>query len=348
MRVPVSAILLVLLAAALVPFGLHSAQEPQQQKPAQERQVPTFRPTVELVNIVFSVFDRRQRFVTDLDRGNFRVAEDGLEQTVSFFSRETDLPLRIGLLLDTSNSIRGRLQFEQEAAIDFLHSVVRRGKDLAFLMTFDSEPAIIQDYTDDLASLQEAILRQRAGGGTALYDAIYYACAQRLVQPPLPAGDNPEVRRILVVISDGEDTMVSGRSLSEAIDAAQRAEAVIYTISTSTKWVSVSGSDPRKLPEKYHKTEGDKILDQLSRETGGRAFYPYRVEDLGQSFLDIGTELRSQYSLAYTPTNRVEDGRFRRVRIDVDRKGLIVRHRKGYYAPRPAAPPRRIASVPTN
>jgi VWFA-related protein len=312
---------------------------PAQETPQRPQDVPSIRREVQLVNIVFTVLNRRQRFVTDLERDNFKVFEDGKPQTVRFFSRETDLPLRVGLLLDTSNSIRDRFKFEQEAAIDFLHNVIRRKKDQAFLMTFDNEPALIHDFTDDASALSEAVLRQRPGGGTALYDAMYHACSRRLMNPPLPAGENPEVRRVLVIISDGEDTMPSDRMRSEAVEMCQRAEAAIYTISTSTDWLSITANEPKKLM----KTPGDKILEQIADETGGRAFFPYRVDDLAQSFMDIGTELRSQYSLAYVPTNRAADGKFRSVKIEVDRRGLILRARKGYYAPRaetsPAASP---------
>jgi VWFA-related protein len=267
-----------------------------------------------------------------LDKPNFRVFEDGKEQKVDFFSRETDLPLRIGLLLDTSGSIRDRLKFEQEAATDFLYLVIRRGKDQAFLMIFDNEPDFIEDFTDDLNKLTGTIRRQRAGGGTALYDAIYEASLNKLFRAPLPEGPNKEVRRILVVISDGRDNL-SDRTRSEAIEMAQRAEVTVYTISTSTDWISLSGTSPKK----YHKDEGDKVLEAIAEQTGGRAFFPYRVDDLGRSFQDIGDELRSQYSVAYVPSNRALDGKFRNIKVEVDRKGLNVRARKGYFAPRPAS-----------
>lgn len=336
--VPIAALLAGVLALSV---PLHPQQPPPQGQQEQEPQ-PPIRVGADLVNIVFSVVNRRGRFVTDLERDNFRVFEDGEEQKLEFFSRETDLPLRIGLLLDTSNSIRSRMQFQQEAAIHFLHNVVRRNKDMAFLMTFDSEPAIIHDFTDNLNDLQEAILRQRAGGGTALYDAIHFACRQRMLQPPLPEGENREVRRILVMISDGVDTVISGHSLGQAVEMAQRAGVSIYAISTSTDWLSLSGTTPKKV----HFTEGDKILMRLADETGGRAFYPYRAEDLAQSFYEIGDELRSQYSLAYVPTNRAADGRFREIEIKVNRRGLQVRARKGYYAPLPSDATRASESSP--
>ncbi len=324
--------LLALSQQPKAPAQQPKAPAPQKRPPAQEDQeITTLKFPVDLVNVVFSVLNRRQKFVTDLAQADFQVSEDNVAQKITNFSRETDLPLRIGLLLDTSNSIRDRLKFEQEAAVDFLHNVMRRRQDYAFLMTFDNEPSIIQDFTDDVGQLTEVIQKQRAGGATALYDAIWNAARHRLANPPLPAGSNPAIRRVLVVISDGEDTLPSEHSRSEAIEMAQRADVSIYTISTSTDWMSVTGATPKK----YHFTDGDKVLQTLADDTGGRAFYPYRIDDLAQSFADIGTELRSQYSLAYVPTNRAPDGKFRTIKIQSARSGMNVRARKGYFAPRP-------------
>ena len=316
---------------------------PAQPPPAGQAQQPmpsgqTLRVPVNLVNIIATVVTRREKLVSDLERPEFRVFEDGQEQKIEFFARDTDLPLRIGLLLDTSNSIRERLEFEKEAAIDFLHNTLRRKKDQAFLMIFDNEPSIIQNYTDDLGALTEAVQKQRAGGGTALYDAVTQA-ADKLGQAP-PSPDGSAVRRVIVVITDGEDTL-SPASVSRgtAIEAAERTGVAIYCISSSTEWVSATETnDPRKMVQrKMMKTESDKVLDEFAGETGGRAFYPYSVDDLGQSFQDIGQELRSQYALAYVPVGIAADGHFHKIRVDVARKGLVVRHRKGYYAPRGTA-----------
>ena len=343
-----SLIVATLLAALSAPVAaLRAQQTPPKTAPPQRPEETTIRKEVNLVDIVATVVNRRQKFVTDLQKENFAVLEDGRPQEIRYFSRQTDLPLRVGMLLDTSNSIRDRIKFEQEAAIDFLFNVIRRKKDQAFLVTFDNEPSIIQEFTDDLGVLRDVILRQRAGGGTALYDAIYLACREKLGNPPLPLGESPEVRRVLVVISDGDDNL-SSHSRGEAIEMAQRAGVVIYTISTSTQWVSTAEErDPSKrIDRKYHKDTGDKVLEQLAEETGGHAFFPYRVDDLAQSFLDIGDELRSQYSIAYVPANKNADGRFRSIRINVDRKGLVVRARKGYYAPRATAEATKPASKP--
>ncbi len=271
--------------------------------------------------------DRRRNFITNLNQNDFQVLEDGSPQKILFFGRETDLPLRIGLLMDTSNSIRPRLQFEQDAAIDFLTSVIRHDKDMAFLVTFDNEPEVVQDFTDDVGELGDAIRRQRAGGGTALNDAVYMA-SEKLINPPPPTGSNLQVRRVLVVISDGDDDL-SDHALSDALEEAIRAEVAIYTISTNTDWIAVDNPDQ---PRKYHLDPGDKILQEFSDESGGRAFFPYRVDDLAQSFVDIGTELRSQYFIAYAPTDPLSNGGYRKIQVDADRKGLKVRTKKGYYA----------------
>ncbi len=302
--------------------------QPPQDQQSQEPQVAPLRISTGLVKLVATVSDRRHNFVTDLGEKDFKVTENGKPEPIQFFGRETNLPLRVGLLLDTSNSIRVRLHFEQDAAIDFLENTLVRHRDMAFLMTFDNEPQIIQDYTDDPSILADAIQRQRAGGGTSLNDAIYVA-SQKLEIAPLPTGENNEVRRVLVVISDGDDNL-SDRATSEAIEMAERAEVSIYTISTSTDWLATTTGD---RPKKLFKTPGDQVLENFSVQTGGRVFFPYKVDDLAESFHDIGTELRSQYFIAYAPSTPPENGQYRKIDVQVpDRKGLTVRTRKGYYS----------------
>jgi Ca-activated chloride channel family protein len=293
---------------------------------------PPIKVTTGLVHLVVTVMDHHHGFITDLDRTDFKIIENGTPQDIRFFGRETDLPLRIGLLLDTSNSIRPRLDFEKDAAVDFLTRVIRRDKDMAFLMTFDNEPQIIQDYTSDSSLLESAIRDQRAGGGTALNDAIVMA-SQKLIHPPLPKGPESEVRRVIVIISDGNDNL-SDHALSDAIDGAIRSEAAIFTVSTNTDWLSI---DDASKPSKYNLDPGDKVLQNFADQTGGQAFFPYRADDLAQSFLDIGTELRSQYFIAYSPSGPPPKGEYRKIEVDTDRKGLIVRTRKGYYAVAPSA-----------
>jgi len=328
------------------PIGAKSQPQPPPQAPAQvDRQGAIVR-NVNLVDVLFSVVTKHEKLVTDLNREDFKVFDDNAEQEITSFSQPTDLPLRIGMVLDTSNSIRERLKFEQDAAIDFLFNALRRGKDQAFLMTFDDGAQIIKDFTGDTGDLRDTILKQRAGGGTSLYDAVYAASDHLLNKSPMPPGPNSDVRRALVVISDGDDNS-SNRSRGESVEMAQRAGVIIYSISTSTDWVTTGAEkDPAKrINRKYEKDEGDKVLDQLAAETGGRAFFPYEIDDLGQSFLDIGDELRHQYALAYSPAGRSPDGKYHTIRIQTDRKDVIVRARKGYYSVPipalglPAAPP---------
>jgi Ca-activated chloride channel family protein len=332
----------IVLFAVAAAWAQQSQPPAPPQAPAQADRQGTIVRNVNLVDVLFSVVTKREKLVTDLNREDFKVFDDGVLQEISAFSQPTDLPLRIGMLLDTSNSIRDRLKFEQDAAIDFLFNALRRGKDQAFLMTFDDGPQIIKDFSGDSGDLRDTILKQRAGGGTALYDAVYTASQELLNKSPLPPGPNPDVRRVLVVISDGDDNS-SNRSRGAAVEAAQRAGVIIYSISTSTQWVNIDDErDPAKrVNRKYEKGEGDHVLEQLAGETGGRAFFPYRVDDLGQSFLDIGDELRHQYALAYSPGNRAPDGRFHTIRIQVARKDVIIRARKGYYSvpTSPSTPP---------
>ena len=294
----------------------------------------TFVKEVNLVDVLFTVLNRRNKLVPDLEESDFKIFDEGKPQEIRYFSKQTDLPLRIGMLLDTSNSIRERIKFEQDASVSFLFSVLRHNKDQAFVMTFDDEPQILQPFTSDAGALRDQIMGTRAGGGTAIYDAVYQACSTQLNHPPRPEGDQPDVvRRVMILISDGEDNL-STHTRAEAIELAQRTSVVIYTISTSTQWVSLEETDPNKTSDrKYHLTEGDKILQDLAQETGGRAFFPYHVDDLDQSFQDIGDELRNQYSIAYQPANYVLDGRYHKIRVEVpDHKGYQVRARRGYYA----------------
>jgi Ca-activated chloride channel family protein len=326
------------LAITLV-FGAATdrAQQPSApQAPQQPDNNPQTRiiQTVNLVDVLFTVLNRRNKLVPDLEKDDFKISDDKIPQAIRYFSKQTDLPLRIGLLMDTSNSIRDRLKFEQDAATSFLFSVLRHNKDQAFVMTFDDEPTVLQSFTDDAGRLRDEIVKTRAGGGTAVYDAIFHACDKELSHPPRPAGDQPDVvRRVMIVISDGDDNL-STHTRAEAIEMAQRYSVVIYTISTSTQWIQLSQTDPNKVADrKYHLTEGDKILEDLAEETGGRAFFPYHVDDLDQSFQDIGDELRNQYSIAYIPTNSILDGKYHRIRIETpNNKGYQVRARRGYFA----------------
>lgn len=270
---------------------------------------------VELVNVSFSVLDKKNKLVTDLEQGDFKIFENDKLQTITNFSRETDLPLTIGMLIDTSTSIRDKLRFEQEAAIDFFHTTLRRKKDKGALVSFDSNIEILQDFTDDPDVLTKGVKRLKPGGGTRMFDAIVLMCQEKM-------RNESSTRKVLLVISDGDDNLSHG-SLESTLEIAQRAEVSIFAISTNS-----SGFFGMESPKH------DKILKKLAEETGGRVFFPSRAEDLAQSFFDVSQELRSQYSLAYRSANTSRDGAFRSIRIESSRKAVKVKSRKGYYAPK--------------
>jgi Ca-activated chloride channel family protein len=339
-------ITLAILAATAVAVAQQASPPVQPQNPptppASGSQQGTIVRNVNVVDVLFTVVTKHEKLVTDLNKEDFKVFDDGAQQEVLAFSQPSELPVRMGMVLDTSNSIRSRLKFEQDAAIDFLYNALRRGQDQAFLMTFDDGAQMIKGFTGDSGELRDTILKQRAGGGTSLYDAVYEASQHLLNDSPLPAGPNPDVRRVLVVISDGDDNS-STHSRGAAVEMAQRAGIIIFAISSSIDWLDTSEqSDPSKrVRRKFMMAEGDHVLEQLAEETGGRAFFPYKVDDLGQSFIDINDELRHQYALEYSPAGRGPDGKFHTIRVQVARKDVVVRARKGYYytpSPAPAAP----------
>jgi Ca-activated chloride channel family protein len=230
------------------------------------------------------------------------------------FHSETDLPLDVGLLIDASNSIRDRFRFEQESAIEFLNQTVRPRYDKAFVVGFDVTPEVTQDFTDNTELLSHGVRELRAGGGTAMYDAVYFACRDKL----LKIQQTMQVRKAIILLSDGDDNQ-SHVTREEAIDMAQRAGVIIYTISTN-----ITGGSNR----------GDKVLERIADATGGRAFFPFQLRDVSSAFSEIQDELRSQYALSYTPANFVADGRYRTIEILAkNHKNLRVRSRRGYYAP---------------
>ena len=330
-RVLISAALLfVCLAAAAAqntPPASAAPDSAKQDVAAPQGTQNPIRVRVNLVNVLFSVTDKKGRNQRDLGKDDFKVFEDGQPHPVGFFSKETDLPLRIGMLIDTSNSVSERLHFEEEAAVDFLSETIRPGKDQAFVVGFDVEPQLVQDYTDEVEKLSNAIRSLAAGGTTSLYDALYYACQQKMLKLGESTADAPYLRRVLIVVSDGRDTN-SGHSRDEALEMAERAEAIIYAISTNNSGTNTSGGNK---PNGYDK--GDKILKYLADQTGGKVFYPFEASDLASNFREIAADLRSQYSLAYTPTNNKRDGTFRKITIEPVQKGLRVRAKAGYFAP---------------
>ena len=267
------------------------------------------------VNVVFTVTDRKGRYIKDLKRDEVRVLDNRAPvKDLRGFMAESNLPLRVGLLIDASSSIRDKFKFEQEAAIEFLNSIIRPKQDKAFVLSFDSSPLVEQTMTNDIGALSSGVHQIRPGGGTALYDAVYFSSRDILMKQK----DSTTVRRAIILLSDGDDNQ-SRVTREEAVEIAQRAEVIIYTISTD-----------------YSNTfgKGEKVLERLADATGGRAFHPYKLDDVSNAFTDIQDELRSQYTLAYRPNNMIADGSYRSIDIEVPGKKYKVRARKGYFAPK--------------
>ncbi len=304
---------LFILAAIALTFTLAAPA----QKPAASSESDDTRIVLEVnrVNVLFTVSDKKGRFVTDLNKGDFEIFENKKPQNILEFAAESDLPLRLAILIDTSNSIRDRFRFQQEAATRFVDGVIRQHQDKATIVSFDTAAELVADLTDSVESLDKAIENLRPGGGTALYDAIFFACRDKLMQ------DQPmhKFRRAMVILSDGDDNN-SRYTRDQALEMAQKADVVVYTISTNIT----------RIP-----TEGDKIMKYFATETGGLSFFPFKAEDLTQSFENIANELRHQYNLLYRPEPLKQDGLYHTVDIRVrGRKDLVVRARKGYYAPK--------------
>jgi Ca-activated chloride channel family protein len=296
-------------------------QEPARKRSPSEQQLParisdqTYRVSVDLVNVLCSAFDKNTNsFVTNLTRGDFAVLEDEQKQEIKNFARETDLPLTLAMLIDTSQSVAPKLKFEQDAATEFFQTILRE-KDRAMLVEFDSGVKLLQDFTSDPNKMAREIRKLRAAGGTALYDAIYNTCDEKLIRET--------GRKAIVILSDGEDES-SKVSLHQALEMALRAEATIFSISVSKGGFFGVGSGNK---------EGDSVLKEISQETGGRIFFPFKVEELDDAFRQINQELRSQYNIGYLSTNSARDGSYRKIEIKVQEKGLKLNYRKGYYAP---------------
>lgn len=292
-----------------------AASGPANQRAEEDETTTTIRVPVNEVNVVFTVTDRHGRYIKDLKKDDFRVMDDNrpAEQIRSFHA-EADLPLQVGLLIDASNSIRDRFKFEQESAVEFLNQTVRHNYDKAFVVGFDVTPEVTQDFTDDSESLSRGVRALRPGGGTAMYDALYFACRDKLMK----STHTGPVRKAIILLSDGDDNL-SHVTREEAIEMAQRAEVIVYTISTN-----VTGSA----------SKSDKILERIADATGGRPFFPFQLTDVANAFGQIQDELRSQYALSYKPVDFRADGRYHSIEILAkNQKGLRVRSRKGYFAP---------------
>jgi len=328
----------LVLAIALCPFALRaqqpatpSAAPPAQVAPAQpsasapgqqpgtapaDQGQPTIKIIANEVNLVFTVIDKHGHYIPNLSQNDFALLDDGrAPERVTSFRQQTNLPLRVGIVIDASTSIRSRFEFEQQSATDFLLQTLKPKSDRAFVMGFDVTPNVEADWTDDMDRLESGINRLRPAGGTALFDAVYIACRDKLLD--VARGQEP-VRKALVLISDGDDNQ-SRVHPDEAIRECQRADTIIYAISTN--WTPSRG-------------RGDEVLTKMSTETGGQVFFPPSVEEMSNSFHDIQQALRSQYALTYVPADFKADGAFRPIYLYCNDRRYTALARKGYFAPK--------------
>ncbi|MEZ5286587.1 MAG: VWA domain-containing protein [Vicinamibacterales bacterium] len=276
-----------------------------------------FKGGVDVVSLNITVADSQGRFVTGLERSDFKVFEDGAGQELTFFSR-TSLPIALSLLIDTSASMEERLAIAQDAAVGFARRV--RTQDMAQVIDFDSRVEILQAFTNDGEALERAIRSTAAGGSTSLYNAVYIALREL---GKVKARSQDDVRReAIVLLSDGEDT-TSLVSFEEVMELVKRSETTIYTI----------GLQPREQSALKGFREAEFVLRQMAQETGGRSFFVQEAEELSGVYGQIADELSSQYSMAYSPKNAKRDGSWRRILVQVDRPNTTVRARRGYFAP---------------
>ena len=272
----------------------------------------SIRTTVNEVDLIFAVVDKHGRFVNNLTENDFALLDNRMPpEEVYSFKQQTNLPLRVGLLIDASNSIRSRFHFEQNAATEFMLDILRPQMDKAFIMGFDVVPDVTQDFTNNGDLLATGIHKLEPGGGTALYDAVYTACRDKL----LPMYGATALRKAIILVSDGDDNQ-SHTDLDDAIKMCQRADTIIYAISTNN-----SPSRDR----------GDDVLKAMAEATGGRAIYPPDMEHVADAFRAIQDELRSQYSLVYKPADFKADGTFRPIYLVAMDRRYKVRVSKGYF-----------------
>jgi Ca-activated chloride channel family protein len=301
-----------LSVAALVVLAclVASAQQPPQ--------IP-FRAGVDLVSLNVTVTDGTQKYVTDLTPEDFNIFEDGVKQEVTFFNK-TNLPIALAVLLDTSASMDTKLPTAQEAAIGFAKKL--RTQDLAEVIDFDSRVVVLQNFTNNLQELEQAIHKTSAGGSTSLYNAVYIALKDL---KKVIAKNTEEIRRqAIIVLSDGEDTS-SLLPFEEVLDLAKRSETAIYAIGLR------SPDGPSSTTKGFK--EAEFVLRQFAQETGGRSFFPNQLSDLATVYGQIGDELSSQYTVGYTSKNPKRDGSWRRVVVRVARPNMTARTKLGYFAP---------------
>lgn len=324
-------IALALATLLILPAALITLRAQQSQKPEEDLGAP-ITVDVDVVNLYCSVRTKQNALISTLEKGDFTLAEDGAPQTIKYFTKETDLPLTIGLLVDVSGSQRNLIEIERRAASSFFSSVLRK-KDVAFLISFGADSDLLQDITGSPRMLQAGLDRLKPnfgysgpnGGpvptlnharGTVLYDAVYEAAGEIL---------SKEVgRKAIVLITDGQDEG-STETMKQAIEAAQKADSIIYGVLYVDRGFYGLGG----FAGGY---SGESVLKQMADETGGRLFQVDRKNTLDNVFEQIQQEMRTQYAIGYTPTNSRKDGGYRKIDLRTSNKDLKVQVRKGYYA----------------
>ena len=272
------------------------------------------------VSVIFMAA-RKGKPAPDLSQNDITVRDDDKPPTAILgFRTEQSLPLRVGVAIDTSNSVTSRFRFEQAAASAFFHQTVNRDRDLGFVMGFENHPTVTQDFVGDPDLLSQGVERLKIGGGTALYDAVRAAC-QKLRNRSEP----DMVARVLVVLSDGQNN-AGVVTLERAIDAAQEAEVTIYAISTN-----YTAYDPE---HDFAAQGGNSNLHKLAEQSGGRVLFPSNPKDVAKAFAKIEEELRSRYAVSYKPSEFTPDGHYRTIKIEARKGGdkVEIRARKGYFA----------------
>ncbi len=330
--------------------------------PLRGQQTPTFSSDVKVVNLLATVRDKHGQIVNTLTKDDFKLEEDGRPQTIRYFAKETDLPLTLGLLVDTSMSQRRVLEQERVASYAFLEHLMREDKDKAFVIHFDWEIELLQDLTSSRKKLNAALEQldmpefqqsggggspgsggHHRGGGTTLYDAVFLASDEMM--------QKQQGRKALIILSDGVDTG-SKLTLSRAIEAAQRSNTLVYSILFSDKDAYGNGGygghmggmgggmgrhggmgrgGPGGYPQESH-PDGKKVMEQIARETGGRFFEVTKKQSIDQIYASIEEELRNQYNLGYTPDKADAASGFRKIHLTTTQKDLIVQTREGYYS----------------
>ncbi len=313
LTVAASAAALTALAVITTAAQSSPPAPPQTRKPADQ----IFRAAVEMVSLNVTVLDQQNHYLTDLDAADFQIFEDGAKQAISYFNRTT-LPIALSLLIDTSASMEQRMGITQEAAVGFARKL--RPQDLAQVVDFDTRVEVLQDFTTDTAALEKAIRSTTAGGSTSMHNALYISLKE--LAKIKPKSEDDVRRRAVVLLSDGEDTS-SLVTFEEVLDLAKRSATTIYTIGLQSKETGFSKGF----------REAEFVLRQLAQETGGRAFFVQRAEDLAGIYGVIADELASQYTLGYASTNQKRDGGWRRLNVQVNRHGTTARTKRGYFAP---------------